>query len=162
MHHISEPHVNSIVVQRKKERMNEWMNEWMNERNGMQKIIPEANVFLILFSVCINLCFKLPSSGLWFDINATTLQLNTSETQGCLLVRNYLVLIEYNKGNHDFTRGYTLVVEKVKQNHIKCMDYHKIKTAILQIDFTMSSYCRDTVQMIQLSTVYSFIHMIVL
>ncbi len=75
---------------------------------------------------------------------------------GSLLVGISLVLMEYNQGKHNLARGPTLVAEKVGQHITKCMDYHQIKTVIILIDFIISSYCRDKVQIVQPSTIYSF------
>ncbi len=72
--------------------------------------------------------------------------------------RNSLVWMEYTKGNHELARNPTLVAEKVKHYLIKCMDYRQITTVIIPINVTITSHCRDKAQIIQSSTIYSFIH----
>ncbi len=80
-------------------------------------------------------------------------------TTGLVAGRVSLVLKEYTKGNHGLAGVLTLVTENVGQHLTKCMDYHQIKTVKITIDFSISSNCRDTVQMVQLSTIHSFDHL---
>ncbi len=44
---------------------------------------------------------------------------------------------------------FTLVIEQVVQHLIKCMDYHQLKTVIIQIDYTISNHCRKRFEMVQ-------------
>ncbi len=47
---------------------------------------------------------------------------------GDLRVGISLVVIDYNKGNHNLARERTIATERVGQHLTKCMDYHQIKT----------------------------------
>ncbi len=43
----------------------------------------------------------------------------------------------------------TLVTVKVVQHLAKCMDYDQLKTVIIQIDYTISTHCRQKIEMDQ-------------
>ncbi len=52
----------------------------------------------------------------------------------------------------------TVVAEKLEQHFTKCMDYHQIKTIIIPIDFTMSSYYLKKVKMTHSLIACTFIY----
>ncbi len=66
-----------------------------------------------------------------------------------------------DKGNHIVAMDPTLFADKMGQHPTKCMEYHQIKKMIIPIICKIRSYCLERVEMVQLSSADTFIHLLV-